>query len=177
MVRFVRLASLAATLLSAGAFAGCATRAADDADTPATVAAPADADALAALATVQALFDAMATRDVVGAAKTLLQDGLFVSVAHGAAPRSTTTRVFLESLAAGTSKLQETFTAPPDVRVDGDLATVWGPYTFTVDGTLSHTGVDALQLVRTAEGWRITGGIYSVVRPAAPPSAPSAGTR
>jgi hypothetical protein len=156
MARFSRLASLATALLF-----GCAT--AHDADTPTTVAAPNDADTRAVVDTVQALFDAM----------TLLPDGLFVSVSHGAAPRSTTTRAFLEALAAGTSKLHEAFTAPPDVRIDGDLATVWGPYTFTIDGTLSHTGIDALQLVRTPEGWRLTGGIYSIVRPAAPP-APSA---
>jgi uncharacterized protein (TIGR02246 family) len=171
-----RLAALALPLAAVLPF-GCATpRDADAAGSVAPAAAPADADTRAVLATVQALFDAMATRDVVAAARTLLPDGLFVSVGAGA-PRSTTTRAFLESLAAGDSKLCEAFTAPPDVRLDGDLATVWGPYTFTVDGKLSHTGVDALQLVRTNEGWRLTGGIYSVVRPAAPPPAPSATSR
>ena len=168
MARCARFAlSLVATLPVASALLGCASRDADATESALPVAPPVDdADTRAVVATVQALFDAMATRDVAAAARTLLPDGLFISVAPGAAPRSTTTRAFLESLASGTSKLHEAFTAPPDVRIDGDLATVWGPYTFTIDGTLSHTGVDALQLVRTAEGWRLTGGIYSVVRSA-----------
>jgi ketosteroid isomerase-like protein len=43
----------------------------------------------------------------------------------------------------------------PEVRIDGDLATVWTPYAFYFDGNFSHCGVDAFQLARTAEGWRI----------------------
>jgi hypothetical protein len=43
----------------------------------------------------------------------------------------------------------------PEVRIDGDLATVWTPYAFYYDGTFSHCGVDSFQLARTAEGWKI----------------------
>src|SRR5688572_5823692 len=158
MARFSRLAPLAAAPLAAALLISCAAAA---------------ADARAVVATVQALFDAIGTRDVGGAAKTLLPDGLFISVGGGGAPRITPTMLFLQQLAAGDSKLHEAFTETPEVRIDGDVATVWGRYEFTVDGKLSHTGIDALQLVRTAEGWRLTGGTYSVVRPAAPPSAPA----
>lgn len=40
-------------------------------------------------------------------------------------------------------------------HVDGGLAVVWTRYDLFVDGTLSHCGVDAFQLVRLPEGWRI----------------------
>jgi hypothetical protein len=43
----------------------------------------------------------------------------------------------------------------PEVRIDGDLATVWTRYAFYVDGNFSHCGVDSFQLARTAEGWKI----------------------
>jgi imidazolonepropionase-like amidohydrolase len=43
----------------------------------------------------------------------------------------------------------------PKVEVRRPLATVWAPYDFHFDTTFSHCGVDAFQLLRTAEGWRI----------------------
>lgn len=43
-----------------------------------------------------------------------------------------------------------------EVRVDGNLASVWTYYTLHVGDRFSHCGYDAFQLVRTPEGWRIT---------------------
>ena len=43
----------------------------------------------------------------------------------------------------------------PRVEVDGTLATVWAEYDFHFDQRFSHCGVDAFQLLKTAEGWRI----------------------
>lgn len=42
-----------------------------------------------------------------------------------------------------------------EVRIDGLLATAWTPYEFYVGDKYSHCGVDAFQLCRTAEGWKI----------------------
>lgn len=42
------------------------------------------------------------------------------------------------------------------VRVDGDIAQVWAPYTFYLDGKIRHCGVDAIELLRDAGGWKIT---------------------
>jgi hypothetical protein len=50
----------------------------------------------------------------------------------------------------------------PEVRVDGDLALVWGRYVFFIEGKISHCGLNAFHLVRTAEGWKI-GGIASTI--------------
>lgn len=41
------------------------------------------------------------------------------------------------------------------IKTDGPLAMVWAPYDFYFDGKFSHCGVDAFQLVNTAEGWKI----------------------
>ena len=41
------------------------------------------------------------------------------------------------------------------IRIDGGLAAVWTEYNFFVGERLNHCGVDAMHLVRTAEGWRI----------------------
>jgi hypothetical protein len=41
-------------------------------------------------------------------------------------------------------------------RVDGNIAQVWAPYTFYLDGKVRHCGVDAMELLRDATGWKIT---------------------
>ena len=41
------------------------------------------------------------------------------------------------------------------VQVDGDLAQAWCDYAFYVGNRFSHCGVDAFQLFRTPDGWRI----------------------
>lgn len=43
----------------------------------------------------------------------------------------------------------------PEVRIDGDLATVWVAYDFYVGDDFSHCGYDAFQLARTGDGWKI----------------------
>ena len=42
-----------------------------------------------------------------------------------------------------------------DIRIDGDMATAWTPYKFYYKGNFSHCGVNALQLIKTAAGWKI----------------------
>ena len=42
-----------------------------------------------------------------------------------------------------------------DVKVDGNLASVWVPYAFYRGEQLSHCGVDAFQLVRLDGEWKI----------------------
>lgn len=41
------------------------------------------------------------------------------------------------------------------VNVDGPLATAWMPYAFYAGERFSHCGVNAFQLHRTPEGWKI----------------------
>jgi hypothetical protein len=43
----------------------------------------------------------------------------------------------------------------PQVRISGTLATVWADYDFHFGSTFSHCGVDAVQLLKTAAGWKI----------------------
>ncbi len=41
------------------------------------------------------------------------------------------------------------------VQIDGDIAAVWAPYTFYLGEQLLHCGVNAFQLVRFKEKWKI----------------------
>ncbi|MDO3644574.1 MAG: nuclear transport factor 2 family protein [Mucilaginibacter sp.] len=42
-----------------------------------------------------------------------------------------------------------------DIKIDGDLASVWAPYKFYVGDKFSHCGVDVFSLMKTASGWKI----------------------
>jgi hypothetical protein len=43
-----------------------------------------------------------------------------------------------------------------EVRVDGAMASVWAPYTFYLDGVISHCGINSIELLRDADGWKVT---------------------
>ncbi|HEX7119771.1 MAG TPA: nuclear transport factor 2 family protein [Longimicrobiales bacterium] len=61
---------------------------------------------------------------------------------------------FLAALGGATDVWDERL-YDPAVRIDGNLASVWAEYTFHRGDDFSHCGVDAFQLVRTENGWKI----------------------
>ena len=106
--------------------------------------------------TVDRLFDAMRARDSVSLRGLSLQraaDG------HGGAQRCAGRRNHLHRrLRQGHRGAKVSLNEriwDSEVRVDGDLATVWTKYDFLRAGAFSHCGVDAFQLARTPEGWKI----------------------
>lgn len=44
----------------------------------------------------------------------------------------------------------------PEVRIDGNLATLQVFYTFSLGEKFSHCGIDVMWMVRTADGWKIS---------------------
>jgi hypothetical protein len=45
----------------------------------------------------------------------------------------------------------------PEVRIDGNLASVWTFFTLHVGERFIHCGVDAFHLIRGEQGWKIVG--------------------
>jgi hypothetical protein len=43
----------------------------------------------------------------------------------------------------------------PIIHIDGDLAVVWAPFDFLVDGKVDHCGTDLFNLVRVDGKWLI----------------------
>jgi Domain of unknown function (DUF4440) len=122
------------------------------------------------LAAVQKFFDTMTSKDVAEATRVLMPDGRFVSVRDDRPePRPSTIQSYLDGLATRKQNYVERMW-DPEVRVQGPIATVWTRYDFWVDGKFSHCGVDAFDLVKTSEGWKIAGGVYTVERTGCPPS-------
>jgi hypothetical protein len=57
---------------------------------------------------------------------------------------------------AGSAKRWDERVFDVQVRVDGNMAQVWAPYTFYLDGKIRHCGVDAVELLLDTGGWKIT---------------------
>lgn len=116
---------------------------------------------------VQAFFDVIESGDVERGAQIALPEATFVNVRQSDGKPSVgkfTTEQWLQSLSQKKNDYLEEFVGTPVVHIDGDLAAVWAEYTLKIDGELSHTGVDAINLVRTESGWKIAGAAYSVVK-------------
>lgn len=44
-----------------------------------------------------------------------------------------------------------------DIKIDGTMATAWTEYSFYLDKELLHCGVNAFELFKSADGWKIIG--------------------
>ena len=124
--------------------------------------APADREAV--MKVIQTFFDTMTVRDVEGARRIMVPDGRFYAMEM----RKPTTELQSFTNEEYFGRLQRSKQTNreriwnPEVRVHGLIATVWAPYDFWTDGTFSHCGVDAFDLIKTADGWKISGGAFTM---------------
>ncbi len=132
---------------------------------------PTDAERTSILATVQALFNALAKGDGQILGDIVHPDILMHSVERdGDGTRSASTST-LDQLVARLEGSEEVLTErmwDPEVRVSGDLAMVWTPYDFYVGDQLSHCGADAFLLTRMDNGsWKIIALSWTRLQPPA----------
>jgi hypothetical protein len=112
------------------------------------------AEQQAVLAPITQLFDGMAKRDAAMMKKPLLSGGTMVLMRDGK-PSQMTFEDFADRVGKpGTTQIQERI-HDPLVRIDHDLAVVWAPFEFLVDGKVDHCGTDLFNLVRTDGKWLI----------------------
>jgi ketosteroid isomerase-like protein len=140
---------------------------------------PDDVESAEILGTVQRFFDAMAVGDAKAAGEVLLPDATYHSIREDGPHiymQGRSNASFLETLETLDKEHLERFWEA-EVLVHGRIAVVWTPYDFHIGGAFSHCGVDAFTLVKTKDGWRIAGGVYTVERldciesPLGPPAA------
>jgi len=108
----------------------------------------------AVLAPVKAMFDGMAKRDSAAIKEPLLPGGMMVLMRDGT-PTQMTFEAFADRVGRpGTTQIEERI-HDPLVRIDNDLAMVWAPFEFLVDGQVDHCGTDLFNLVRKDGKWLI----------------------
>lgn len=124
----------------------------------------------AILTTVQTFLETMAAKNIAGARRVLLSEGRFFAVGDEkgkANTRTFTHEDYLKDLSAAKHRVRERIWNP-QVRLHGAIATVWAEYDYWSDGKFSHCGVNAFTLLKTAEGWKISGGSFTLERKCRP---------
>ena len=116
------------------------------------------------LMVVQKFFDSMAARDTSMAREILLIDGQYYGVREdldGLYIKRKTHHDYIESL----SDIEDEYIEriwKPTVMVHGRIAVVWAQYDFHINYEFRHCGVDAFTLIKTQDGWKIAGTIYTI---------------
>lgn len=118
----------------------------------------------AALAAVDATLAAVSARDEPGTRRHLRPTGTATVLFHQAdgsvSVRSSALGAYAEAT-PGPERYTERM-HDPLVRVQGDMAVVWGRYSFAVDGKVAHCGDQHFDLVREAGQWKIQNVTWSV---------------
>lgn len=126
---------------------------------PPPIAAAQTADSSAVLRVAESVFDAMRKRDTVMLKAAFTPDARLTTAAaaRDGSPRVTSEPLdsFVVALGKPSAEVWDEKTFQHQVRIDGNLATVWMEYDFYLGTNFSHCGVDAFQLARFAEGWKI----------------------
>jgi hypothetical protein len=118
----------------------------------------------AALGAVEATLAAVSARDEAGTRRHLRPTGtatVLLRQADGSVSvRSSALDAYAEAT-PGPERYAERM-HDPLVRVQGDMAFVWGRYSFAVDGKVAHCGYQHFDLVREAGQWKVQNVTWSV---------------
>jgi hypothetical protein len=109
----------------------------------------------AVLAPVQAMFDGMARHDKAAILAAVLPDGNAALLRDGKV-HQVRLGDFAEHLPTGPEKIEERI-RDPQIRIDNDIAVVWAPYEYLIDGKVHHCGTDVFNLVHQDGRWLIAG--------------------
>ncbi|WP_230291912.1 nuclear transport factor 2 family protein [Croceicoccus sp. Ery5] len=122
-------------------------------------------DRTAILATVNALFDRLGTANGEEFREVIAPEGM-IFIHNRMEPDAP--KLLIRSNAIMTDRegpdehmLTERM-GIPTVLQHGDMAHVWAPYAFWIDGEKSHCGIDSISLSRSEGVWRVTNMTYSV---------------
>ena len=101
-------------------------------------------------------FDAFGRQDKAGMFAVVAPNIEITSVQQGALHRLSIDSLADAIAAHRGSSLTERI-HDPQVHIDNDLAVVWAPYRFSVDGRVGHCGTDVFTLGRIDGRWLIIG--------------------
>ena len=110
----------------------------------------------AVLAPIDAMFQGMTDRNP-SAIKAAALPGTVLVLMRDGKPKQMTIEDFAEHLSKPSKTHIEERIHDPLVRVDNNLAMVWAPFEFLLDGTPDHCGTDLFNLVNIDGKWLIAG--------------------
>ena len=108
----------------------------------------------AVLAPIHAMFDGMAHRDASAIKAPALPGSILILMRDGK-PAKMTIEDFADRVGKpGKTQIEERI-HDPLIRIDNDLAVVWAPFEFLVNGKVDHCGTDLFNLIRVDGRWLI----------------------
>ncbi|MDB5679810.1 nuclear transport factor 2 family protein [Sphingomonas bacterium] len=116
------------------------------------------------MAPINALFDGLARRDPAIALAAMRPDATATAANEKPDGTRSVRRMSATDFAAGIKPGPERFEerlTDPAVEIDGDIAMVWSPYVFLIDGKVHHCGVDHFDLVREGGRWKVANVTWS----------------
>ncbi|GAA3957050.1 nuclear transport factor 2 family protein [Mucilaginibacter dorajii] len=109
--------------------------------------------------TINTMFDAMRKGDSTMLRFTFHKNIVFEGVANKkdgtVALDIDNPNDFIKAVGAPHKEIWDEQITFSDIKIDGDLASVWTPYKFYLGKTFSYCGVDVFTLIRTPAGWKI----------------------
>lgn len=135
--------------ISAGALLGCGLQ-----TVGAQTHAVSKAEEQRVLAPIDAMFRGITARDAAAIQKPTLPGGTMVLMRDGK-PDQLTFAAFAEMVSKPSPHHIEERIHDPLIRIDHDLAVVWAPFVFLLDGKVDHCGTDLFNLVEQNGEWRI----------------------
>jgi Putative lumazine-binding len=114
------------------------------------------AEEKAVLATIQRVFDSLASKDIATLRAQMLPDGAATLYREGRFITMTLSGVGdrMEKLTSGPDRLEERMVHPL-VRIDNNIAMVWGGYEALRNGKPDHCGTNIFSLVNRDGRWLI----------------------
>lgn len=110
-------------------------------------------------AQIHTLFDGMKLSDSAKVRSVFHTEASLFSTRFDEAGNSILTRInldrFILSIGENHSRVFDERLTKIDVSIDDNLAIAWTPYLFYLDDEFSHCGVNAFQLVKIDEVWKI----------------------
>lgn len=118
-----------------------------------------ESEETAVMAVIEAMFDAMRAGDS-SAMRAVLHPtatGASASIREGVPTltREESLDGFLQAVGTPHEEVWDERIWDAEVRVDGNLATAWMKYAFYLGEEFSHCGVDAFQLFKGDDGWKV----------------------
>lgn len=108
---------------------------------------------------IQYFFDGMRTVDTTGISAMFVQDAKLMSVGvdkEGKTQiRESETAGFITALGTPREQVWNEKIHSYEIKIDGPMAIAWTEYTFYLDDTLLHCGVNVFQMVNIDGDWKI----------------------
>ena len=119
---------------------------------------PPSSEEAAVMAPITAMFAGLAARDAAAISAQLRPEGSATVAAEKPdgtrSVKHLTWPEFTAGIKPGPERYEERLSTPA-IEIDGDIAMVWAPYVFTIDGKVHHCGTDHFDLVREGGRWKI----------------------